>query len=432
MDATSYPVKHIASDQTRSVDPLNQTESNLYKKIKVDVIIVGAGASGLALAWHLVMDDEFKGNICLVDKNFDTPPDDEKIWSFWESEWIPDEILANLTEKMWSRLNVNVKGYKAEKKMDSMAYRSIRCSNYRNWMISRLEATDHITLVEGRLETFEYHNRDSVKVYTENHHIESKWLCTALPSLNEKLPGSVTKSDFKTRSFSTLYGALQQFLGWEITTKNPGFDPTRFTFMDFRKSEEFTFPFFYVLPFNENEALVEYTIFTDKPRCKHEMREDLEQYLHKEVKLEPDSYTLKRQEEGMIPMLPNASTNSYSNVINIGSAAGCTRASTGYTFARSWKHARVVASKIKGETSNETGLLNHRHQFFDKLFLYQLHRNPESVKNLIKGLFREPDTDRIFRFLSGTTTLWEELRMVRRMPIIPFAKAFVQNWKHLL
>jgi hypothetical protein len=52
----------------------------------------------------------------------------------------------------------------------------------------------------------------------------------------------------------------QHFKGWEIETSNEAFNPQAATFLDFRTPQQGEMRFFYVLPFSERRALVEYVV----------------------------------------------------------------------------------------------------------------------------------------------------------------------------
>ena len=61
------------------------------------------------------------------------------------------------------------------------------------------------------------------------------------------------------------YPVLQQhFVGWFIKTKQAAFDPEKVLFMDFDIPQRNETRFLYVLPLDQYNALVEYTLFSEK------------------------------------------------------------------------------------------------------------------------------------------------------------------------
>ena len=58
---------------------------------KYDIIIAGAGMSGLSLAWYLAKGG-YKGKVLLTDKSF--APHNTKTWCFWTKDQPPfSEII---------------------------------------------------------------------------------------------------------------------------------------------------------------------------------------------------------------------------------------------------------------------------------------------------------------------------------------------------
>ena len=72
--------------------------------------------------------------------------------------------------------------------------------------------------------------------------------------------------------FSKKDTLLQHFMGWEITTETPVFNPEIGTLMDFSLSQQHGITFMYILPVSPNRALVEYTLFTGEVLPKEEYK----------------------------------------------------------------------------------------------------------------------------------------------------------------
>ena len=88
--------------------------------------------------------------------------------------------------------------------------------------------------------------------------------------------------------------------------------------------------FFYTLPFKKNKALVETTWLSDlKDQSLMDYDTQLENYIKNNLGIK--EYKIRYTEKGAIPLFqPLVKKNN--NKINIGSAGGMTRLSTGYTF----------------------------------------------------------------------------------------------------
>ena len=55
---------------------------------------------------------------------------------------------------------------------------------------------------------------------------------------------------------------LQHFVGWEVKAAAGAFDPTTAILMDFRCDQTQGMHFIYCLPFSDQEALIESTLFS--------------------------------------------------------------------------------------------------------------------------------------------------------------------------
>ena len=77
---------------------------------------------------------------------------------------------------------------------------------------------------------------------------------------------------------------LQHFEGWFIKSKEDLFDSTTGRLMDFRVSQKHGTTFMYLLPITKNEALIEYTLFSEKTLKKNEYETELKKYISKSLK----------------------------------------------------------------------------------------------------------------------------------------------------
>ena len=95
----------------------------------------------------------------------------------------------------------------------------------------------------------------------------------------------------------------------------------------------------YVLPTSTTEALLEYTLFSKNLLSKEEYEAEIQKYIEN---LGITEYEIIEKEEGNIPMTcyPFWKHNTK-NIVNIGSAGGWTKASTGYTFKNASKNQKL-------------------------------------------------------------------------------------------
>ncbi|MFN2441007.1 MAG: lycopene cyclase family protein, partial [Chitinophagaceae bacterium] len=161
---------------------------------------------------------------------------------------------------------------------------------------------------------------------------------------------------------------LQHFTGWLIEANENIFDSSLATLMDFRTSQSNGTAFFYVLPFSSTAALVEYTIFSKDLLQAGQYEEALKNYI--EEKLRVTSYQVQEKEFGGIPMTDIHFERNENNCINIGTAGGQTKGSSGYTFNFIQKHsARIVESLIKFDHPFGVQDISNRFNFYDSILL---------------------------------------------------------------
>ena len=126
------------------------------------------------------------------------------------------------------------------------------------------------------------------------------------------------------------YYLLQHFKGWVVETEEPEFKTGQATLMDFRPSQEYGTTFVYVMPFSERKALIEYTLFSEKLLHQDEYAKGLKEYI--DVTLGLKNWKIIEEEFGIIPMTNHRFTRRDGRILNIGTAGGRTKASSGYTF----------------------------------------------------------------------------------------------------
>jgi len=193
--------------------------------------------------------------------------------------------------------------------------------------------------------------------------------------------------------------------------------------MDFRTPQYGSARFFYLLPLNKREALVEYTIFSPERLEAHHYRDALRQYLQGQWGL--DSYHLQEEEGGAIPMTDRKMPAYWSpHVLNIGTMGGAVKPTTGYAFLNIQRQTRqLVAQMEAGAKLNPALHTPARFRFYDRLLLNILQYFGEEGKNIFCRLFRYNRIRRILRFLEEGTHIGQEARLFATLPIVTFLRA---------
>ena len=180
--------------------------------------------------------------------------------------------------------------------------------------------------------------------------------------------------------------------------------------MDFNIPQIKETRFIYLLPIDEYNALVEYTLFSEK-LLKYETYETgIKTYLDS---LGIKEYEIKEKEQGNIPMtcFPFEKYNCRS-LIHIGTAGGWTKASTGFTFMNTRRNIDRLIPFLKTEKNLNAFRVKNRFRFYDLLFLDVLKRYNAYGSKLFSRMFEKNPPVRIFRFLDEKTNFIEELKIL--------------------
>ena len=111
-------------------------------------------------------------------------------------------------------------------------------------------------------------------------------------------------------------------------------------------------------------------------------------------------------------------------IINIGTAGGATKATTGYTFRRIQHESKAIVQSL--EKDAKLKLLptsSQRFKVYDNLLLYIILTKGGIVRRIFDRLYAQNDFRKILRFLDESTKLREELWIMVRLPWAPFLKS---------
>ena len=217
------------------------TKTRLY-----DFIIAGAGAAGLSLLWHILHTPELnKKNILLIDNSFKTL--DEKTWCFWNKDVIH---FPHLIRKSWNQITVKSRDCTFSQSNGNFSYHCIKASEFRRSILDFAIDFKNVELVEADIQSIETINNQAVLTTTTDSYW-GDWCFQSIFHAYEKQ--------------QPIKPVLQHFMGYLIEAEEKIFDPNSMVMMDFQESASNNYGthFFYVLPYSENKALIEYTIFSD-------------------------------------------------------------------------------------------------------------------------------------------------------------------------
>ena len=373
-----------------------------------DYIIVGGGASGLMMAYRMANDSFFDDkSILILDKEKKTKND--RTWCYWEDkkgDW--DSILKH----SWNEIIFKSEFHSAEETISPYQYKMIRSEGFYTKIWNHIETKTNITFKASTVISI-HQLEDKAEVITT----EKKYTTTTI--LN-----SILFSDaYKTQ---TKYPVLQQhFVGFFIKTKEGIFDENVATFMDFTVAQKGNTRFMYVLPYSKTEALFEYTLFSKDLLDYGEYKLEIEKYL---VDKNITDYEIVEKEQGNIPMTCYKFwKNNSKNIINIGTAGGWSKASTGFTFKNTTKKTAQLINYIKEDKPLTKFHKLTKFWLYDLLLLDILSQKNELGASIFGQMFQKNHPNEILKFLDEETSIIEDLKIQLQMPIVLFTKALVKR-----
>ena len=190
--------------------------------------------------------------------------------------------------------------------------------------------------------------------------------------------------------------------------------------MDFDCDQRESVHFFYTLPFSKKKALIESTWLSKmNDDSQKDYDQQIKEYIEKKLNLK--NYKITYKEIGAIPLF-YPSFKSEKNKINIGTAGGMTRLSTGYTFLNIQEHSKFIRKNIENIHNTKKFEIGKKYQFLDEIFLRVLEKHPKKMSEIFFKMFQSsPKT--IIKFLSNKSNFLEDLTIILKMPKWIFIKA---------
>ena len=366
-------------------------------------IFTGAGLSALMTVYEMVLSCKFKDkSILLIDEN--PKKTNDRTWCFWDDRGLYDDLASAKWNMAWFKNE----DFERELNLHPYQYKMVKGLNFYNKVFEVIFKEKNITFLNQKVINFEeLGHRCVLKSVSES------FTCNQIFNsiFNPELVKSQTKYPF----------LHQHFIGWFIKSKEAVFNPDCATFMDFSVEQKGNTRFMYVLPTSETEALLEYTLFSKDLLATAEYETEIKNYIKK---LGITEYEITEKEQGNIPMTcyPFWQHNSK-NILNIGSAGGWTKASTGYTFKNTTKKSKALVQFLSKETDLTKFHKTDKFWLYDLLLLDILDQKNHLGSTIFSAMFEKGNTTVILKFLDEETSFWEDLQVIWKCPKMLFIKA---------
>jgi lycopene beta-cyclase len=378
-----------------------------------DYIITGSGCAGLSLLYRILKDPVLQTKKILVLDKMEKKTND-RTWCYWEKE---KGLFEPIVTHEWKELEFLTSDLTKRFKLENYSYKMIKGIDFYNFVLNFSNAFKNVTFKYEKVKQIQIENEIAF-VETEVDRYAAKYIFNSTNLFNPEI--------------NTQNSLLQHFEGWVIKTKKTSFNPEIGTLMDFRLHQEHGATFMYVLPTSANEALVEYTLFSEKELDKKQYKIALENYIKNYLKIE--DYEIIHKEFGVIPMSLahfSRSPNSEKRIINIGTAGGFTKASSGYTFQFIQKNTKKIVTNLrKGNPPNPKITFREKmFQWYDRTLLEVIISGKMTGKKIFSIMFRKLSPEMILGFLGNESSLNDEIKIMNSLPKIPFLIAGLKQLK---
>ncbi len=383
-----------------------------------DFIFTGAGLSALMTVYRMAVSGKFNGkSILLIDEpeaarrtgEANPKKSNDRTWCFWEK---PNGQFEKIVSEKWRSALFADENYRRILDLQPYEYKMIRGIDFYDFVFEEISKHSNVVFINEKVIGFS-DDGNAVSVKTENHDFVSGKLFNSI--FNPKVILNQTE-------FPLLH---QHFVGWFVKTKEAVFNPDVATFMDFSVEQKGNTRFMYVLPTSKNEALVEYTLFSKDLLPKSEYENAIADYLKN---LGVSDYEIIEKEQGNIPMTSYKFwEQNTKNILNIGSAGGWTKASTGYTFKNTTKKSSELVKFLQTKSDFTSFHKTNKFWFYDLLLLDILSEKNQLGSSIFASMFKKGNPALIFKFLDEETTFWEDLRVIWKCPKGLFIRALCKR-----
>jgi len=376
---------------------------------RYDYIIAGSGLAGLSLLHRLLLDDSLKHKKILVLDSV-RKTENDRTWCFWETG---ESIFESVVMKKWNTLRFASNTVDKTFDLKHYAYKMIRGIDFYEYVLEYAAQFPNITFQQETIVNI-HEREDRAAIETDAGVYEADYIFNSTGIFNPEM--------------STEDTLLQHFMGWNIKSPQASFDTSTATLMDFRLDQKHGTTFMYVLPTSENQALVEYTLFTPEILDKEAYKRELESYIYNELQL--DDFEIEHEEFGVIPMsLAKFQRQMGERIINLGTAGGYTKASTGYTFQFVQRQVEGIVSLLnQGRAPRISfGFRDKMFEWYDRTLLDVLLTEKMTGEEIFTSLFKKTDPELILAFLDNKSGFWEEFIIRNSVPLFPFMTSGIKQ-----
>jgi lycopene beta-cyclase len=341
----------------------------------------------------------------------DAKQHNDRTWCYWSARPGPFDSLAHRT---WEQVRFTSPGLDAQLPLGPYRYRLVRGIDFYRHTRSVLADCPGVTLLQASVEKV-VDGESRAAVSAAGQTFTADFVFNSLYHVDDRSP--------QPGRYHSLW---QHFKGWEIETDRAVFDPRTPVLFDFRTPQNGTMRFFYILPYSEKHALVEYTLFSANLLSDAEYNAGLTAYLQEVLHLK--RYSVLSEEKGIIPMTDRPfARRAGARVLNTGTRGGQVKPSSGYAFARIQRDCAAIIQSLQTHGHPFAAPAHPaRYRLFDTLMLQVMLRQGDRLAGIFSDLFRRNPIQRIFGFLDEENPLGGDLRLLASLDPGPFLWALLR------
>ncbi len=334
---------------------------------KYDYILAGGGCAGLSLVYHLLGSSLRDSDILILEPTLGEVPN--KTWCYWDTAALP--IHPETARFSWNSFYLQQGEQQHQHRLGNLSYYHLNSHDFYAHVLEKIKTFPNVHFLKEEVSA----------IRCEENEVQVETGSSGTYSSNFVFDSRITKD------YSYQNTLNQVFIGLKIKSKIPVFDPGFMGLMDFDTPSSSGFDFIYTLPFSTQEALIEYTAYTSEARGEEALLNSLTNFLKQ--KYGALEYEITFQESGQIPMTSRVQTQTTGpRHVRIGTAAGWTKPSTGYTFAQIQENcSQLVARLEQGATEDLRFPRKSRFVFYDNILLSIAHHWPKRLPGLFINLF---------------------------------------------
>ncbi len=376
-----------------------------------DYLFVGLGAANSLLILSLYENGLLDGTtIAIIDPS--SKFTDDRTFCFWSTH---EELIALSLEELVSASwdHIEIAGI-TKQNIHPLKYYHIRGIDLSN-KTKEVLSLNQVTFYPYSIGSVEKTPTGDFAISTGDSLIHSAKVFDSRPPIFLK----------SQQNHSHIY---QSFFGWKIKTSKKVFDTSSMVMMDFKIPQRNATQFIYILPFEEDVALVELTRFGENKLSEEESIPVLQKY----VEDLGSDFEIMEREVGIIPMASGKIevTAFGHNWIPMGTRANLLKCSTGYAFHAMAEDALVQMEAIKANQVSVRKSRKLRFLFYDRLLLKLLSKTAEQGKNIFETLFKNVPTVNVLKFMREKTKFTEELLIFSKLPKRIFIEAAIKDVVH--